>query len=271
MKSLKSHLSLIIALFAILFSIESFLMSQRILELYQKSVANDYSMIVVSEKQLEAKQLEDIKYFSTLEELSTQMVLDQLKDDISKISLELLKTTLPKFYELKLSDYPDGDTINSIKDKLLSISGVTKVENFSQTHKQIYILLQFTQSIIYFFSLVMFVIGLLLFTKEMRLWQYVHEDRMSIMALFGAPIMLRSAILFKFAFLDSIIALLLMMGIFWMFESYDIYYTLQTILNINQLNISYSQDLQILAFFSFSISFGIALFVMLNHTEKELQ
>ena len=43
----------------------------------------------------------------------------------------------------------------------------------------------------------------------MRIWQFQHLERMSIMALLGAPIWLRSAVLFRLSIVDSIIAILL--------------------------------------------------------------
>jgi len=48
----------------------------------------------------------------------------------------------------------------------------------------------------------------------MEVWQLAHKSRMQIMEIFGAPIMLRSGILFKIAFIDAIIATVLNIIIF---------------------------------------------------------
>ena len=48
----------------------------------------------------------------------------------------------------------------------------------------------------------------------MRIWQFQHLERMNIMALFGAPVWLRSAVLFRLSIVDAIIASLLVIGTF---------------------------------------------------------
>ena len=54
----------------------------------------------------------------------------------------------------------------------------------------------------------------MLVIKQMQVWQLAHKDRMKIMEIFGAPMMLRSGILFKVALIDAIVATLLNIGIF---------------------------------------------------------
>jgi len=54
----------------------------------------------------------------------------------------------------------------------------------------------------------------LLIIKQMEVWQLAHKNRMQIMEIFGAPLMLRSGVLFKMAFIDAIISTILTFVIF---------------------------------------------------------
>jgi cell division transport system permease protein len=43
----------------------------------------------------------------------------------------------------------------------------------------------------------------------MEIWKYAHKQRMQVMEIFGAPLMLRSGVLFKVAIMDAFIATIL--------------------------------------------------------------
>jgi cell division transport system permease protein len=60
----------------------------------------------------------------------------------------------------------------------------------------------------------------------MRLWQFQHAERMNIMALFGAPVWLRSAVLFRLAIVDAVIATLILCLAFFLIDYYG-YLTMQ--------------------------------------------
>ena len=53
------------------------------------------------------------------------------------------------------------------------------------------------------------VVSLFLIIKQMEIWKYSHKERMQVMEIFGAPLMLRSGVLFKVAVIDAFIAALL--------------------------------------------------------------
>ena len=60
----------------------------------------------------------------------------------------------------------------------------------------------------------MAVVCLFLIIKQMEIWKYTHKLRMQIMEVFGAPLMLRSGVLFKVAIVDAFIATILTSAIF---------------------------------------------------------
>mgnify|MGYP006897426391 CR=1 FL=1 len=62
------------------------------------------------------------------------------------------------------------------------------------------------KEVISVFSIAVLIVTVLLIIKELRIWQFMHNERMSIMGLFGAPIWLSSAILFRLAIVDAILS-----------------------------------------------------------------
>ena len=52
----------------------------------------------------------------------------------------------------------------------------------------------------------MAVVSLFLIIKQMEIWKYAHKQRMQVMEIFGAPLMLRSGVLFKVAIMDALFA-----------------------------------------------------------------
>jgi len=83
------------------------------------------------------------------------------------------------------------------------------VEDFSATHDTTYKLLLLFKSVVSVFAGMILLVTTLLIFKELKIWQFQHSERMSIMGLFGAPIWLRSAVLFRLAIVDALIASLL--------------------------------------------------------------
>jgi cell division transport system permease protein len=76
------------------------------------------------------------------------------------------------------------------------------------------------KDVVQVFSIAIAAVTSLLILKEMRLWQFQHSDRMSIMALFGAPVWLRSAVLFRLAIVDAIIATVVLCLAFFVIGQY---------------------------------------------------
>lgn len=207
MKSIKNHISLVVALVSILFSMQVFIIVDRSIESYKENLSIKYSVVVVSKKALgdeEVLKLDDI--LASSQELSAESVIQRLNTGMSKKNKELLKTTLPKFYKLKLKHYPTPSEIEALTENLLKHSVIAKVENFSNNHDITYKLLLLFKNVITLFSISVFVVTTLLIFKELRIWQFNHSERMNIMGLFGAPVWLRSAVLFRLATVDALIA-----------------------------------------------------------------
>ncbi|WP_457746973.1 cell division protein FtsX, partial [Sulfurimonas sp.] len=220
MKSFKNHISLVIALVSILFSLQVFTIVDRSIDAYKENLAKNYSLVVVSQKTLQNKELlHNINQLSAIEELSPEGIIRKLNTGISRKNLELLKVTLPKFYKFKLKMYPTPAQLEKIKKQLLRYPYITKVETFSNTHDTTYKLLLLFKNVISVLAVCIVLVTILLIFKELRIWQFKHNERMNIMGLFGAPTWLRSAVLFRLSIVDALIAFVISFVIFSYFAS----------------------------------------------------
>ncbi len=223
MKSIKNHLSLVVALVSILFSMQIFIIVDRSIASYKENLSSNYSVVVVSQKMILEKDILVIdELLSSVNELSPDNVIARLNTGMSKKNMDLLKLTLPKFYKLKLTHFPTPTEVEKLTKKLLKNKSIVKVENFSNNHDTTYKLLLLFKNVIAVFSISIFIVTVLLIFKELRIWQFQHSERMNIMGLFGAPIWLRSAVLFRLATVDALIASALSFLLFTYISSNEI-------------------------------------------------
>lgn len=269
MKSIKNHLSLVIALVSILFSIQILVIAERSVDTYKDKLANDYSIVVVSQKKLDSENLmKENHIIGKVLPLSPDNVIKRLNTGMSKKNIELLKLTLPRFYNIKLKHYPSSSEIKILTKKLLRKSSITKVENFSHSHDSTYKLLLLFKKVITIFSVSMFVVTMLLIFKELKIWQFKHNERMNIMGLFGAPLWMRSAILFRLSIVDALIASLVSFILFtfvasdtWVNEQFDY-------IGIKVIIFDPLYDLIILITISLVVSIVLASLIVMGHKEE---
>ena len=215
MRSIKNHISLVIALISILFSMQIFIIVDRSIESYKQNLSSSYSIVVVSQKKIVDSEILGMdKLFSSVSELSPNDVIARLNTGMSEKNMKLLKLSLPKFYKLKLTQYPTPIEIEKLTKNLLKNKSILKVENFSSNHDRTYKLLLLFKSVITVFSISIFIVTILLIFKELKIWQFQHSERMNIMGLFGAPVWLRSAVLFRLATVDALVSSVLSFGLF---------------------------------------------------------
>ena len=116
MKSLKNHISLIIALFTVLASVQIYVAVDRTIAAYESHLKNDYSVIVVANKAFTPKEFTTMSsMIERSEPISTAQVLERLKGEMSEKNLALLKLTLPKFYRIYLNRFPTPNEINNLQ------------------------------------------------------------------------------------------------------------------------------------------------------------
>ena len=255
MNSLKSHLTLILALISILFSIFLFRTFSQVLNKYKKNIIDNYSIVIVSSKKL------DNIPFGKLYLINIQNELIKLQKKYKNIDFSNI--TLPYFYKLKLNSLPSPEELNEIKIDLLNKPYIKKVMTKSSSQTKIYNLLMLLEIITKIFMFISGILGFLLIIKQLEVWKLLHNERMYIMELFGAPFWFRGAALFKIAFLDSLISLIITFILIYLSTNSIFFQKIINDLNINY-EINYLTDFGILFLVSFIISFLSSIIVVIG-------
>lgn len=269
MKSLKSHISLITALFAILIILQLFLSLERIMNVYEHNLSDNYGIVVVCDTNLSQQ------YFTRIDPLilhadalSPVQVLQSLQKNAGEQDLKLMALKLPFFYRLKLKHFITPERTRILADTLLDDPAISRVEAFARQHDTVYRLLSLFKGVIAALAAVLFLVTSLLIIKEMRLWQFQHRERMNIMALFGAPVWLRSAVLFRLAIVDAVIATLLSGSAFFAMEQYGWADQLRQIILVDTTLFIPLTDLPWLLGLSVTLSILLATVIIMGHKEE---
>ena len=110
--------------------------------------------------------------------------------------------------------------MEEIKKDLEVHTNIKRVETFGTSYSSAYRLFSFIKFALKLFIVFMAVVSLFLIIKQMEIWKYAHRQRMQVMEIFGAPLMLRSGILFKVAFIDAIFATIFVSSMFYYIKFY---------------------------------------------------
>ncbi len=255
MKSIKNHISFIIPLFILLFSIQFSFMLDRGVKAYEAKVANEYSIVVVSANPINESQIKQkIPQVSTLREIKKDRFVDKLKEDMSKADLVYLKATLPKFYSLKLNKLPSREALEDISNKIKTFPKIEKVEIFKKTFNKFHQFLKLSKSASYIFTIFIFIIAFLLIIKQMEIWSLQHRQRMYIMGLFGAPYWMKSASLYKSVVIDALLSAILVGIVFSLLPKFVDLEKLKVNLGIDLQNFAFIHDTFLLILISLLIS-----------------
>jgi cell division transport system permease protein len=147
MTFVKNHLGLILPLFAILFALEYLLVFDRTVRIYQERLTQQYAVIVVADKRVDPSRLRNASVLvGSVEPVDAREVLKKLRRRISPENLEKLQAILPRFYTIKLRDYPSRERLERFKKALLSVKGVKQVQIFEKVHDKLYAMLLFMKS-----------------------------------------------------------------------------------------------------------------------------
>ncbi|MDR0666214.1 MAG: ABC transporter permease [Campylobacteraceae bacterium] len=223
MKLFRNHFSVVFSLFVLLCSLQFVVFVNKIIKGYENYLVDDYSVIISSNAAIDKEEL--IKYkpiIKSVEEIDTENVLTRVKDNIAYRHAQTLKESMPNFYTLKLERFPSSNIADSLKNDLLKYPSITRVEIFAKTYNKIYRMLNLLNFVVTVFAAFITIISLLLITKQMRIWTYEHQERMFVMNLFGASFFKKSAILYKMAITDSIIAASCTAAIFYLIDKISI-------------------------------------------------
>jgi len=265
MKSLKNHISVILTLLILLFSVQFSVDMYRVIQNQKNSMIQNYSLVIVSQKKLQKEDLKaKVPQIASLSLVSPKKIIQKLKNRLSNENLTLLKIALPYFYSIKLDALPKTTELQSIKTKLQSIKSISRVESFTKSYSRIYRVLQILQIITYIFSSIVAFMSILLLFKQIRIWILEHEEKIKIMGYFGANYWIKSAFLYKLVFIDSLISTALVSFAYIYIPSNDYIRKSLDSLNIYSLNFINLYDIAIL----FSISLVLSVIIVTTVSRK---
>ena len=252
MKSFKNHFSVIVSLFVLLCSFECVILINKIIKNYEKNLIDDYSIVIVSKKELDKDGL--LKKYSNIksvDEIDSSNIISKFNENNIVQNISFLKEAMPNFYNIKLNTFPTTSVANNLKKQLLGHDNIDKVEIFSKTYDKVYKVLQLLHIVVLFFTCIVCLISVLLIFKQLRIWIYEHEERVSIMTLFGAPFWTKSASLYKMVIIDSILAAFLANILFLFYSKSGYLQKLLLEINIDFPNFDIFKDGAILLLISF--------------------
>lgn len=268
MSLLRRHLALIIPLLALLFSFESIMLVNRAVNKHENKLSDSYSIVIASKNALTLDKIQSfIREAKELKAIAPDYMMSELKKDLSRESLEAIQRELPFFYSLKLSSFPDEDRLAKINTTLSKLNGVTKVESFTKSHSQVYKLLLIIKGSIIVFASLIAILSYILMVKQIEIWKFEHSDRMEIMAFLGAPAWMRNGILFRLAFIDSIIsAIAIIVGMAYLINYHKMQEVLTTLEVTNDI-FRMGSDFIILLFTSVLVSIVSVVFVIIKQKD----
>jgi len=216
MKFIKNHLMFILPLMAILLGIEFYLVFDRTTDSYEKGLKEGYTMLVVTKKPVELSRLKALnEHIASSEAIKRENIVSEVAQGVSKESKKEILALLSYFYNVGLDSYLGTKEIEKIKNDLEKDPNIKRVETFGSSYSSAYRLFSFIKFLLKVFVGFMGVVSFFLIIKQMEIWKYAHKERMQVMEILGAPLMLRSGVLFKIAIFDAFIATLFTSAIFF--------------------------------------------------------
>lgn len=265
MRSLKNHISVILSLFVLLFSVQFSIVIYKIIQDQNQKLIKNYSILLVTNKKIDTQYLQKIvKDVNLVSQISPKKIVDKLKNSMSSENLTILKISLPYFYSVTLNTLPGKERLGKIKSKLLALKEVTRVEIFTKTYESIYQILQILQLIAYIFTTLIALMSILLLFKQIRIWVLEHEEKIKIMGYFGANYWIKSAFLYKLVLIDSFISTSLVSAIFIYLPKSLFVQKRLDILNINIPKFNIIYDSSVL----FCVSLLLSLFIVTIVSKK---
>lgn len=253
MSTINRHLSLILPLFGLLFSLQSLFWVNRAIIFKEKSLAQNYSIIIAAKAPLTLQDLRAVPGIFEISPLDPEKLLQKFKDFDENLSE--IKAALPKFYTLKLKNFPQKNDLEKISKILAKTPSIVSFETFSKSHDQVYGLLLFIKKMIGFFAILLFALSFLLILRVVQIWGFLHHKRMEIMGLLGASFWLKNKELFWIAIIDSLIATIAISVFTIIFSSQNFIHEILKTLGISREIFSFFSDFATLVCTAFGISF----------------
>lgn len=269
MNTLKNHLSLVFALVTMLVAIQSVIGLQHIITDYEKKIAGEYALVIVSKEKLAIENVRLLSHMvASIETIDASRIVDEIKGNLTKNNEELLKASLPHFYRLRLIKYPSAKELKRTVEDLKRNNSIITVESFAKSQNNLYSVLLLNKTVLTIFSVLIFLIAALLVVRQMEVWRFRHSERMQIMAIFGAALWLRSAVLYRLAIIDSVVSTLIVSGFFYFLSTDTATGTYLAELGLGKIRFDFSEDALLLFGVALGISIASVMYVIVKSDEE---
>jgi len=244
-----------------------YIFTEEIIANYKTQISDDYSIVVITNTPLIKDDINslagiNVKKIVTLEK---EEIIKKVKDSLSENSIFLLKQRLPFFYTLHLETFPTSSQLEQIRKELAKIPNINKIEIFSKDHNKIFSLLILNQNIIIVFFAISLLFSIILFSKQIQIWFYEHQEKISIMQLHGASILYSASAVIRDALIGAFIAFLMVSSLLlFLFENLTIIFPPE-LHSIIQLEASLNIEFVYLFFLSMSISITTIIGVLFKY------
>ena len=265
MKFIKTHLSLIFPLIAILLGLEFFIVFDRTTESFEKSLRNGYTMMIVAKNEMSIDDFRSWdKHVLRVEEIKKSEILSSVNIDLKNPKGKKLENSLPNFYSVKLDSYLSISELAKVKANLKKSDDITRIEAFNSVYQSQYELFSFIKFSFHTFIIFMTIIGFFLILKQMEVWNFLHAQRMKVMEIFGASLFLRSKVLINLAIIDAVLSALITSGIFFAIQNLWVRDRQMDILKENVESIFFISDFFILLFAAIFVVLVSVFLVVIN-------
>ncbi|HHD74791.1 MAG TPA: cell division protein FtsX, partial [Nitratifractor sp.] len=135
MKSIKEHLMFMLPLMAMLIGIEFILLFNRVTSSYEEKLKNDYSILVVSKRQLDTPFLRSVnEKIDSVEPMDRESIAKEVTSGMQDSAMVAIMKDLPYFFRIHLISYLSLDELKKIKSQLSAVDGILNVEIFGENY-----------------------------------------------------------------------------------------------------------------------------------------
>jgi len=205
----------LLPLITILLGVEFVMVFDRVTSSYEERLRDSYTILVVTKEPITLEELRALEpSISSIEKIPREKIAKEIASGMPSTTSKMILNLLPSFYKLHLNRYMSKMEVEAIRLSLLRSKKIKRIETFGEDHRAKYNLFIFLKIIFWGFAIITSLISILLIIKQMEVWQLAHRERMQIMEVFGAPMLLRSGVLFRMGITDAIIATAISAGLF---------------------------------------------------------
>jgi len=208
MKFLKNVFAFFIPLLAMLITFSIYLLIDNVVDSYKQRISNDYSIVIITNTPLIKDNINELAGIQVerIQTLQKDKIINNIKSNLSRTSIDLLKRKLPHFYQIYLETFPTSTQLTKIKDTLLQNKNIRKVEVFSKDHNQVYLLLVLLNSISFILFFIITIFAIIIIAKQIKLWFHEHNTKIAILRLHGASILYSASSVLNYAVISSFFA-----------------------------------------------------------------